>query len=99
MCISLQHGLVYPTSQGTLLQKYLETLVAHLSPSEESVTKSHSLSSMKDFAANGSANYPLSGLRRSSQAIPPSHQRTGSGPGPDCTSADTDIMDPDDTEF
>jgi hypothetical protein len=99
-----KHGLVYPTSQGTLLQKYLETLVAHLSPTEECVSKSHSLSSMKDFATSGNTNYPLSGssaLRRSSQAIPPSHnhQRTGSGPSPKRTPQETNILDPDDTDF
>ena len=76
--------------------------MAHLSPSEECVSKSHSLSSMKDFATNGSTNYPLSGssgLRRSSQAIPPSHQRTGSGPSPNKVPQQSDILDPDDADF
>ena len=98
---------MYPTTQGTLLQKYLETLVARLSPtSEESVSKSHSLSSMKDFATNGNVTNQLSGssaLRRSSQAIPPSHHRTGSGPSSDNNNitilTNDDIMDTDDTDI
>ena len=55
--IHTQHGLIYPTTQGALFQKYLQTLVQELSPSQESpenpsmhFTKlSHSLSSMKDI--------------------------------------------------
>ena len=70
-CLSFpQHGLVYPTAQGPLLQKYLEALVQLLSPGEESVSKSHSLSSMKEFVNLQSAH---SALRRSSQAVPPTH--------------------------
>ena len=99
----LQHGLVYPTTQGTLLQKYLETLIARLSPGEESVSKSHSLSSMKDFIAGG-VSYTSPGasiaLRRSSQAIPPSHQHSDSKPSPDSSSTlEDDTTDADESEL
>lgn len=100
ICSLLQHGLVYPTTQGTLFQKYLETLVARLSPGEESFSKSHSLSSMKDFATGG-VGHPLptasTALRRSSQAIPLSHQHTESGPS--LNSSTLDDEDPDETEL
>ena len=99
--------MVYPTTQGTLLQKYLETLVALLSPTaEDCFTKSHSLSSMKDVANSDSATshhlLGISGLRRSSQAIPPTHHRAGSGPSPDSITIldnENDILDPEDTDM
>ena len=98
---------MYPTTQGTLLQKYVETLVARLSPSsDETLTfsKSHSLSSMKDFTAVGvgsghSMPAATAILRRSSQAIPPSHQHTGSGPSPDGSALDDEDGDPEETEL
>ena len=91
-----QHGLVYPTTQGSLLQKYLETLVSRLSPGEESFSKSHSLSSMKDFATGLPGT---SALRRSSQAIPPSHQYTDAVPSSESYILDDEIMDPEETEY
>lgn len=86
---------MYPTAQGPLLQKYLEALVQLLSPGEESVSKSHSLSSMKEFVNPQSAH---SVLRRSSQAVPPTHHyHHQKEPSLDYSLADDE--DPEETEL
>ena len=73
--------------------------MSRLSPGEESFSKSHSLSSMKDFATGGISLPGASALRRSSQAIPPSHQYTDAVPSSESSILDDEIVDTEETEY
>ena len=83
-----QHGLIYLTTQGALFQKYLETLVQELSPSEQSpasekpsVQQSHkhsqSLSAIKDLPLVPPPA-PMPPRRGGSSAVAPSFEHLSS---------------------